>query len=88
LIWYEANTAHATAYELRHNYAVENINQWTREGFGFFSKLVYLSKSMGHATLESTKYYYHLAPVISDALYELTGKDFDNIIPEVPNEES
>ena len=87
-LWHQHNTAHATAYELRHNYAVENINQWIGEDFEFFSKLVYLSKSMGHASLESTKYYFSLVPAMADILLELTGRDFDNIVPEVDYEKS
>jgi integrase len=86
-LWHKQNTPHATAYELRHNYAVENINQWIGEGFEFFSKLVYLSKSMGHASLESTKYYFNLVPAMADILLELTGHDFDNIVPGVDYEE-
>lgn len=86
-MWHKHNKSHATAYELRHNYAVENINQWTGEGFEFYSKLVYLSKSMGHGSLESTKYYFHLVPAMADILSELTGRDFDNIVPEVDHEE-
>lgn len=70
----------------RHNYAVENINQWIGEGFEFFSKLVYLSKSMGHASLESTKYYFNLVSAMADILLELTGRDFDNIMPGVDYE--
>jgi len=27
-MWAKYNTAHATPYDLRHNYAVENINKW------------------------------------------------------------
>jgi len=50
-LWDKYNHSHATAYELRHHYAVENINRWTDEGFGFNAKLLYLSKSMGHSTL-------------------------------------
>lgn len=87
-LWHKHNTPHATAYELRHNYAVENINQWIGEGFEFYSKLVYLSKSMGHSSLESTKYYFSLVPAMADILLELTGCDFDNIVPEVDYEES
>ena len=86
-LWHKHNTPHATAYELRHNYAVENINQWIGEGFEFYSKLVYLSKSMGHSSLESTKYYFSLVPAMADILLELTGCDFDNIVPEVDYEE-
>ena len=86
-LWYKHNKPHATAYELRHNYAVENINQWIGEGFEFYSKLVYLSKSMGHSSVESTKYYFHLVPAMADILLELTGRDFDDIVPEADYEE-
>ena len=87
-LWDKHNSAHATAYEFRHHYAIENINHWTNEGFGFDAKLLYLSKSMGHSTLESTKYYYSLVPGIADILEEKTGIDFENILPEVDYEKS
>lgn len=87
-LWHKHNKPHATARELRHNYAVENINQWIGEGFEFYSKLVYLSKSMGHSSLESTKRYFHLVPAMVDIMLELTMRDFDDIVPEVNYEES
>ena len=80
-MWSKYNTAHATAYELRHNYAVDNINRWTNEGFNFDTKLTYLSKSMGHSEVESTKYYYSLTPVMADIL-EIHSND-DDVLPEV-----
>ncbi|MED4378599.1 tyrosine-type recombinase/integrase [Schinkia azotoformans] len=86
-LWDKYNHSHATAYEFRHHYAIENINSWTDEGFGFDAKLLYLSKSMGHKTLESTKYYYSLVPGMADILEEKTGLDFENIVPEVDYEE-
>ena len=87
-LWDKYNSSHATAYELRHHYAIENINRWTDEGFGFDAKLLYLSKSMGHSTLESTKYYYSLVPGMADILEEKTGTDFESIVPDVDYEES
>lgn len=75
-LWKKYNSSHATAYELRHHYAIENINSWTGEGFGFNSKLFYLSKSMGHSTLESTKYYYSLVPGMADILEEKNRNGF------------
>ena len=87
-LWTKNNSSHATAYELRHHYAIENINRWTDEGFGFDAKLLYLSKSMGHSTLESTKYYYSLVPRMADILEEKTGMDFESILPEVDYEKS
>ena len=67
-LWNKYNSSHATAYEFRHHYAIENINHWTDKGFGFDAKLLYLSKSMGHSTLESTKYYYSLVPGMDEIL--------------------
>ena len=87
-LWNKYNSSHATAYELRHHYAIENINRWIDEGFGFDAKLLYLSKSMGHRILESTKYYYSLVPGLADILEEKTGMDFESIVPEVDYEES
>jgi len=87
-LWNKYNSSHATAYELRHHYAIVNINRWTEEGFGFYAKLLYLSKSMGHSTLESTKYYYSLVPGMADILEEKTGMDFEWIVPEADYEES
>ena len=87
-LWNKYNSSHATAYELRHHYAIENINRWTDEGFGFDAKLLYLSKTMGHGTVESTKYYYSLVPRVADILEEKTGVDFESIVPDVDYEES
>jgi len=86
-LWYMRNTSHATAYDFRHNYATENINRWIGNGFDFDSKLLYLSKSMGHCVLESTRYYYSLVPALSEIIEELSGQDFDSIVPEVDYEE-
>jgi integrase len=79
--WFRYNSSYATSYDLRHNYAVENINSWTDEGFGFDAKLLYLSKSMGHCNVESTRYYYSLVPGMSDILQAHSDSDF--VIPEV-----
>jgi integrase len=79
--WYKYNTSRAVVYDLRHNYAIENINNWTCEGFGFHDKLVSLSKSMGHRSVNGTKYYYSLVPGLSDIIE--ANSDDDIIIPEV-----
>ena len=86
-MWDKYNSAHATAYEIRHHYAIENINRWIDEGFSFDAKLLYLSKSMGHSELDSTRYYYSLVPGMAEIIEEKTGADFDIIVPEVNYEE-
>ena len=87
MLWYKSNTAYATAYELRHHYAVLNINKWVNHGFEFDDKLLYLSKSMGHTTIESTKYYYSIVPGLAEILHEHTEGTLDFIIPEVVTDE-
>jgi len=83
-MWFQKNSAYAVPYEFRHNYAIENINKWTDDGFGFNDKLFYLSKSMGHSVVESTKYYYSLVPRLADVMSAHTNED--DMIPEVPHE--
>lgn len=82
-LWNRVNNSGATAYELRHNYAVHNINRWTDTGFVFHDKLLYLSRSMGHRTVEETKRYFSIVPALSEILSEKTGDSMDEIIPEV-----
>ena len=54
----------------------------------FYAKLFYLSKSMGHRVLESTKYYYSLVPGLANIMEEKTQKSFNTIVPEVEDEKS
>ena len=84
--WNKYNSSHAVAYDFRHNYAIENINSWTDAGFEFDDKLLYLSKSMGHKSVESTKYYYSLVPGLADTLQAQSGDDV--VIPEVKHDKS
>ncbi len=86
-LWDAVNSSHATAYELRHHYAIENINLWIDEGFGFDDKLLYLSKSMGHTTIESTRYYYSLVPGMAHLLEKNTEDGFNAMIPGVDDED-
>ncbi|TEB04266.1 site-specific tyrosine recombinase XerC [Pelotomaculum schinkii] len=83
-MWRQHNCRNVVPYELRHNYAVENINGWMGIGFDFNAKLLYLSKSMGHRVLESTKYYYSLVPGLADIIEAQTGEG--DVIPEVDYE--
>lgn len=87
ICWYEGNKASAIAYELRHHYAVENINGWIGQGLTTHLKLLSLSKSMGHTNVESTKYYYSLVPGLSDIIEDATGDTFDQIMPNLQNDE-
>lgn len=82
-LWFKNNKAHAIPYELRHHYAVENINNWIDEGLETHMKLLSLSKSMGHGELESTKYYYSLVPGLSKIIEDVSNDSFNDIIPNI-----
>jgi integrase len=86
-IWNKCNSSYAIPYELRHHYAVVNINNCIKEGFDFHSKFVYLSKSMGHKSLESTKYYYSLVPGLADIMDDLTNETMNQLLPQIDDEE-
>ncbi len=64
-----------------------NINSWPEDPFEFNARLHYLSKSMGHSSIESTLHYYSIVPRLADILREKTEKGMDAILPEVPYEE-
>jgi integrase len=74
-------------YDLRHHYAIENISSWEDDSFTFSEKLHYLSKSMGHRWIQSTLYYYSIVPRLADKLREKTEAGFNDIVPEVWDEE-
>jgi integrase len=88
-LWVKANGkgGRVVAYDLRHNYAITNINNWPEDTFEFSDKLNYLSKSMGHRWIESTLYYYSIVPRLADTIQEKTEAGFNNIVPEVAYEE-
>ena len=82
-LWDTARFGKAVPYDLRHEYATRNLNQWVGLGVGFNARFVSLSKSMGHVSLESTKYYYSLVPCLADVMLNLTKDSFNEIVPDV-----
>ena len=88
-LWTKANGKEkkVVPYDLRHNYAIENINSWEEDAFAFSDKLHYLSKSMGHRWIESTLYYYTIVPRLVNTIQEKTEIGFNEIVPEVAYEE-
>lgn len=87
VLWQSCNSSHAIPYELRHNYAIENINSWTHQGFAVHDKLLALSKSMGHKQIESTLAYYSLTPAISDIIAYTDNEIEQSIILETDEKE-
>lgn len=88
-LWAKANggTGKTVAYDLRHHYAITNINSWEDDTFEFSDRLHYLSKSMGHRYINSTLYYYSIVPRLADTIQIKTETGFNSIVPEVVYEE-
>lgn len=88
-LWAAANgsTKGVVPYDIRHHYAIENISSWEDDSFTVGEKLHYLSKSMGHRWIQSTLYYYSLVPRLADKIQVKTETGFNEIVPEVWNEE-
>lgn len=80
LAWYRFNGGHAIPYALRHHYASANINSWPAESDIFDKNIVYLSRSMGHASVENTMYYYSQSPRMAQALVRKKSATFSDVI--------
>ena len=80
-LWFKYNHSHATAYHLRHHFATTNINSWPSQAEKFNRNLLYLSRSMGHSTIETTMYYYSFNPKLAEILKERKNETFNKIIP-------
>ena len=74
--------------DLRHNFALVNLNHWVEAGENFCVKLPYLSRFMGHANLKSTDYYLHFVPEFFPVFKEKTRETFDALIPEADYEKA
>lgn len=72
-----------TPYQLRHNYATENINKWINTGFEFNKRLLYLSKSMGHRNTESTKRYFSITPSLTEYVKEVDNEFYNECISNI-----
>jgi integrase len=87
-LWNRISSTKCRLYDFRHNYAIQNINAWLSAGMSYHSKLVYLSKSMGHRDIEGTCYYYALTPVMAEIQERQSRQPFDDLIPEVRYEKN
>ena len=82
-IWAKISDVPSSPYDLRHNYAIANINSWHGTVFDQFNKLVFLSKSLDHICLNSTRYYYHFSTSLAKLIEERSEIGFNSLLPEV-----
>lgn len=50
-----------TVHDLRHTFITNTINKWVKNGANLDEMMPYLMKYVGHKSLQSTHYYYHMA---------------------------
>lgn len=80
---YGDNPKHTpSVHSLRHTFVVNRINTWIKEGYDMENMMPYLSRYLGHKTIDETHYYYHLAAAATDII---RSRDMlsDRVIPEV-----
>jgi integrase len=70
------------AYDLRHHFALTNLNRWIASGVDVNSRLPYLSRYMGHSCIDSTDYYLHLVPEFFHTFSEKL-RPTEAVLPEV-----
>lgn len=76
------NGRHPTVHSLRHTFVVKRMNMWMEEGVSLESMMPYLSRFLGHSSVDDTFYYYHL---VDSAFKIIHDKDAAQatVIPEV-----
>lgn len=82
--WYKYNTETAYPRELRHQYAIENINSWPNRGYETNEQLVSLKNSMGHSKTSRTLSYYALVPQYGSIIESKCGDTLEEVIPLMP----
>jgi integrase len=76
-----------TIHSLRHTYVVLRLNKWIAEGIDIQTMMPYLSKQLGHSSVDGTQYYYHTVRA-SAKLIRNIDKSSNNVIPKVENNEN
>lgn len=71
-----------TVHALRHTYVVTKMNEWMNAGINFDAMVPYLSRYLGHTSVDETQYYYHLV-VSAFAIVKQRDRVADTVIPEV-----
>jgi len=82
----ENSVKNPTVHSLRHSFVVIRMNKWMESGVGLNGLMPYLSKYLGHTSVNDTFYYYHQ---IESAFKIIRLKDTTSnaIIPEVIRDE-
>jgi len=77
---------HPTVHSLRHSYVVKRMNTWMTEGVSLDTMMPYLSKYLGHSSVNDTFYYYHQVESTFRIIRERDSSS-SVVIPEVSDHE-
>lgn len=72
-----------TVHSLRHTYVVTRMNEWMDEGKDISHMMPYLSRQLGHSSVDGTQYYYH-ASIASVPIIHKFDKTSRKVIPDKP----
>lgn len=73
-----------TVQNLRHCFITYKINEWQSNGINVDVMTPYLSKYVGHATIQETYYYYHALDGHSQAVRQIVTDSDKNILEVIP----
>jgi integrase len=76
------NGKNPTIHSLRHTYVVMCMNKWMEKGIDIQVMMPYLSRQLGHSSLDGTQYYYH-STVASAKIIKKIDSSSNKIIPQI-----
>ena len=83
-MWSRVSDDRATPYMLRHCYCTTAINGLVGRGVDGLSDLEWVSKAMGHVSVDETvRSYYHIVPGLAELLQQRSDDGFDDLVPGV-----
>ena len=82
-LWKKVSSERATPYMLRHAYCIACIDGIVARGTEALEELEWVSKAMGHSSVDVTvRHYYHMSPSLARLLQERSDPGFDEVVPE------
>jgi len=69
-----------TVHSLRHTYVVSRVNNWMTEGVNVSNMMPYLSRQLGHSSVDGSQYYFHTSIAAIPVIHSRDRKS-SNVIP-------
>lgn len=88
-LWQKYNSSKAVPYDFRYNYAIQNLSKLSGQSMDeAYYKMLAVSRSMGHSSMNQTIYYYSMTPQYSSLLNNLSSAGLSKIIHSLPYEDN